>query len=144
MSNRHVAYLVRTCAITLALVACGQGDSTSPPPPSDEIQFTAAQINTLDSTARSIERDNSSDGTVKSLVDSTLLVLTSGVSARRLSVTTDLTSAALYFVGVHRVYTGAASGSTWTVVGLDDPSHLMSIVEVGGFSSSNTAQRRAQ
>jgi hypothetical protein len=137
MSNHHLARPVSTCAMLLALGACSQSDPTTPTPPADQIEFTAGQINALDSAGRAMEHNNSSDGTVKSLVDSTLLVLTSGVVAKRLDVTTDLTSAPLYFVGVHRVYTGAASFSTWTVVGMDDPSHLTSIVEVGGFAPSN-------
>ena len=138
MSNHHSARPVLTCAILLTLGACSQGEPTTPAPPADQIQFTAGQISSLDSTGRVMVQNNSSDPTVKALVDSTLLVLTSGVVAKRLNVTTDLTSAPLYFVGVHRVYTGAASFSTWTVVGMDDPSHLTSIVEVGAFTPSNT------
>src|SRR5689334_1116011 len=134
---RSIARL-STCLIVLGSAACHNGDLTNPLPPSDQIVFTGAQINSLDSTGRALEQNNSTDGTVKALVDSTLLVLTSGIVAKRLDVTTDLTSAPLYFVGVHRVYTGAASFSTWTIVGMDDPSHLTSIVEVGGFSPTNT------
>lgn len=126
------------CVILLTLGACSQSDPTVPMSPADQIEFTAAQINSLDSTGRVLEQSNSSDPTVKALVDSTLLVLTSGIVAKRLDVATDLTSAPLYFVGVHRVYTGAASFSTWTVVGMDNPSHLTSIVEVGAFAPSNT------
>ena len=138
MSNGHLTRPVLTCVILLALGACSQRHPTTPTPPADQIEFTPGQINSLDSTGRVMEQNNSSDGTVKALVDSTLLVLTSGIVAKRLDVTTDLTSAPLYFVGVHRVYTGAASFSTWTIVGMDDPSHLTSIVEVGGFAPSNT------
>src|SRR5690348_2696575 len=133
MFKAHPARPVLICMILLGLGACSH-DVTNPQPPADQIEFTEAQISALDSTGRALERDNSSDGTVKALVDSTLLVLTSGVVAKRLNVTTDLTTAPLYFVGVHRVYTGAVSSSTWTVVGMDNPSHLTSIVEVGGFS----------
>lgn len=122
----------------LGIGACHRGDLASPTPPSDQIVFTPAQINSLDSTGQVLKQNNSTDPTVKALVDSTLLVLTSGVVAKRLDVATDLTSAPLYFVGVHRVYTGAASFSTWTVVGMDDPSHLTSIVELGAYSPSNT------
>jgi hypothetical protein len=138
MSNGHLARPVLACVISLALGACGASDPTTPPPPADQIELSAGQIHSLDSTGHAIEQSNASDATVKALVDSTLLVLTSGVVAKRLNVTTDLTSAPLYFVGVHRVFTGAASFSTWTVVGMDDPSHLTSIVEVGGFAPSNT------
>jgi hypothetical protein len=134
---RSIARL-STCLIVLGSAACHNGDLTNPLPPSDQIVFTGAQINSLDSTGRALEQNNSTDGTVKALVDSTLLVLTSGVVAKRLNVTTDLTTAPLYFIGVHRVYTGAASSATWTVVGMDDPSHLTSIIEIGAFAPSNT------
>lgn len=137
MSTAHSVRAVSACVTLLAFGACSH-DVTNTAPPGDEIEFSASQINSLDSTGHVLEQNNSSDPTVKALVDSTLLVLTSGVTAKRLNVTTDLTSAPLYFVGVHRVYTGAASGSTWTVVGMDDPSHLTSIVEVGGFAPTNT------
>ena len=137
MTNAHVLSRTLTSLALVAVSACSD-KATAPLPPSDQIEFTDAQINSLDSTGRALERNNSSDPTVKALVDSTLLVLTSGIVAKRLDVTTDLTSAPLYFVGVHRVYTGAASFSTWTVIGMDDPSHLTSIVEVGAFSPSNT------
>lgn len=138
MSNGHPPRPVLMCALVLALGACSDSKPTTPAPPADQIAFTPGQINSLDSTGRVLEQNNSGDPTVKALVDSTLLVLTSGIVAKRLNVTTNLTSAPLYFVGVHRVYTGAVSSSTWTVVGMDDPSHLTSIVEVGGFSPTNT------
>jgi hypothetical protein len=125
------------CVIVLAFAAC-RSEPTPPTPPADQIEFTAAHINALDSTGRVMEQSNPANATVKALVDSTLLVLTAGVVAKRLNVTTDLTTAPLYFIGVHRVYTGAASFSTWTLVGMDDPAHLTSIVEVGGFAPSNT------
>lgn len=127
-----------TGVIVFAIGACNKGDLTNPPPPPDQIVFTGAQINSLDSTVRTLEQNNASYPTVRALVDSALLVLTAGVVAKRLDVTTDLTTAPLYFVGVHRVYMGAASGSTWTVVGMDDPSHLTSIVEIGAFAPTNT------
>jgi hypothetical protein len=138
MSKTRPARRVLTCLIALAIGACHKSDLTAPSTPSDQIVFTPAQINSLDSTGHALEQSNSSDPTVWALVDSTLLVLTSGIVAKRLNVTTDLTSAPLYFVGVHRVITGAASYSTWTVVGMDDPSHLTSIVELGAFAPSNT------
>ena len=138
MSNGIPARPALTCVIVFSLAACSQTDPITPAPPSDQIEFTAGQINSLDSTGRVMEHNNSSDPTVKALVDSTLLVLTTGVVAKRLNVTTDLTSAPLYFVGVHRVYTEAASFATWTLVGMDDPSHLTSIIEVGGFAQSST------
>ncbi len=137
MPIAHPARPVLLCVVLLTLGACSQNDPTTPTPPADQIQFTGAQISSLDSTGRVLEQNNSSDPTVKALVDSTLLVLTSGIVAKRLDVTTNLTSAPLYFVGVHRVYTGASPSSTWTVVGMDDPSHLTSIVELGAYAPSN-------
>jgi hypothetical protein len=81
---------------------------------------------------------NPGNPTLKSLVDSTLLVLTAGVEAKRLDVTTNLTTKPLYFVGVHRAVNRGAGGafSTWTLVGMDDPSKLTSIVEVSGFAQT--------
>ena len=122
----------------LAVAACHSGDLTNGSPPADQIVFTPGQINSLDSTAEVLKQNNSTDPTVKAMVDSTLLVLTSGVVAKRLDVATDLTSAPLYFVGVHRVYTGSNPFATWTVIGMDNPSHLTSIVELGAFAPSKT------
>lgn len=46
----------------------------------------------------------------------------------------------LYFVGVHRAVSRATgSFSTWTVVGMDDPEKLTSLVEVSGFAQNATA-----
>jgi hypothetical protein len=140
MRNPRPAFLVPALALSLALGACG-GDSTSPIPPADQIEFSTGQIHSLDSTGHVIEQANASNATLKSLVDSTLLIFTSGVVAKRLDVTTNLTSAPLYFVGVHRVVTrtSGSSFSTWNVVGMDDPSHLTSITEVSGFAESSTS-----
>src|SRR5262249_11849561 len=77
---------------------------------------------------------------LKSLVDSTLLVLTAGVQAKRLDVTTNLTTKPLYFVGVHRAVTSTSgSFSTWTVVGMDDPEKLTSLVGGSEFAQNATA-----
>jgi hypothetical protein len=70
-------------------------------------------------------------------VDSTLMVFTAGVQARRIDVATNLTSAPLYLVGIHRaVSRPQGSFSTWTLVALDDPSHLANLIEVSGFAES--------
>ena len=131
---RTVAIL--TCG-ALVLMACS--DTTTTPPISGEsITFTSAQLNSLDSTGGAIETANPTNGSLKSLVDSTLLVFTAGVVAQRLDVTTNLTAAPLYFVGIHRVVnqSGSSSFSTWTVVGMDDPSHLVNLIEVSGFAQT--------
>jgi hypothetical protein len=140
MRSRLFLLPVLTCALLLVSGACDRRDPISPTPPPDQIELSAGQVKSLDSTANVIEQANASDGTLKSLVDSTLLVLTSGVVAKRVDVTTNLTSAPLYFVGIHRVYVRStgSSFSTWNLVGLDDPSHLTSIVEVSGFAESGT------
>jgi hypothetical protein len=127
-----------------ALLAAACGDTTNPVIVSlgDGFAFSNAQINALDSSARVVVAANPSNGTLKSLVDSTLLVLQAGVQAKRLDVTTNLSTAPLYFVGVHRVVTHATgSFSTWTLVGMDNPSQLANLVEVSGFapSANNTA-----
>jgi hypothetical protein len=137
MFNGGFSQALLPCAVLVALGACSKSEPTDPGPPADQIEFSAAQLGALDSIGRAMEHNNSADGDIRSLVDSTLFVLTSGTVAKRLDVTTNLTSLPLYFVGVHRVYTGAASFSTWTVIGMDDPVHLTSIVEVGGYTPTN-------
>lgn len=122
--------------IALSVAACGS-DTTGPhPTPTDTIVLTADVLKSLDSTAVSLEQSNPGNFDLKSLVDSTLLTLSAGVEARRLDVGTDLTTAPLYFIGVHRAFvrgTGS-SFSTWTLIGFDDPIHLTTLVEVGGFA----------
>lgn len=128
------------CFAALALAACGSTDNLAPPVVSDSLQFTATQVQALDSTAQIIVQANPGNADLKSLVDSTLLVLTAGVQAKRLDVNTNLTTAPLYFVGVHRTVSRASgSFSTWTLVGIDDPSHLANVVEVSGFAQTSNA-----
>jgi hypothetical protein len=104
------------------------------------LELTTKQLGALDSTGQAITDANPGNASLKSLVDSTLLVLTAGVQAKRLDVTTNLTTKPLYFVGVHRAVSRATgSFSTWTVVGMDDPEKLTSLVEVSGFAQNATA-----
>ena len=121
--------------------ACGASDSSSPRPTPDQLTLTDAQVHSLDSTGQVIEHGNPTNGTLRSLVDSTLLVLTAGIVPQRIDVSTDLTTAPLYFVGIHRVVTRStgSSFSTWNVVGINDPSNLTSVVEVSGFAQSSGA-----
>jgi hypothetical protein len=127
--------------IGVSLVACSNsGDSTGPTTAPDALQLTASQVTALDSSGLAIEAANPGRGDLKSLVDSTLLVLTAGVQAKRLDVVTDLTTKPLYFIGVHRAVTSAlGSFSTWTLIGMDDPAHLANIIEVSGFAQSAAA-----
>ncbi len=131
---RSVAILVAGAS---ALMAC-HDTTTTPQILGDRITFTAAQLNSLDSTGGVIETSNPTNGTLRSLVDSTLLVFTAGVEAQRLDITTNLTTAPLYFVGIHRVVNQSASSSfsTWTLVGMDDPSHLVNLIEASGFAQA--------
>ena len=136
--------LDRSAARCLAIVICGASaliacSDTTTPIVGDSITFTAAAVRSLDSTGAAIETANPTNGTLKSLVDSTLLVFTAGVAAQRLDVTTNLTAAPLFFVGIHRVVNQSAgsSFSTWTVVGMDDPSQLANLVEVSGFAQAS-------
>lgn len=129
-----------SCMFVAAITACSDSEPTQPENTPDVLQLTAKDVGSLDSTGRVINEANPGNGTLKSLVDSTLLVLTAGVQAKRLDVTTNLTTKPLYFVGVHRAFTrGTSSFSTWTLVGMDDPAKLTSIVEVSGFAQNNTA-----
>jgi hypothetical protein len=136
----RIARLVRVAGLALLGAACGGGyDGTKPLPPADQLTFTNASINSLDSTTQVIVQANPGNGTLRSLADSTLLVLTAGVQAKRVNVSTNLTSVPLYFVGIHRTVNRATGAfSTWTLVGIDDPSHLANIVEVAGFAQVAT------
>src|SRR3954470_23194357 len=77
------------------IAACG-GSDTEPTEVPSAFVLTTGQVKSLDSTAQVIVQANPGNGTLKSLVDSTLLVLTAGVTAKKLSVSTDLTAAPLY------------------------------------------------
>ena len=132
----RISSLLAGLTFSLACAGCNS-DNTSPTSSSDTLVLTSALVKSLDSVAQVIVQANPGNADLKALVDSTLLVLTAGVEARRLDVATDLTSAPLYFVGVHRaVVRPTASFSTWTLVGFDDPAHLTNIIEVSGFAQS--------
>ena len=134
----RIAGLALACALSAVLFACSDEKPTDPDDSPEVLQLTAGHVGALDSTGQEITEANPGNGTLKSLVDSTLLVLTAGVEARRLDVTTNLTTKPLYFVGVHRaVSRGTSAFSTWTLVGMDDPAKLTSLVEVGGFAQSS-------
>ena len=138
-SSLRITTLAMCCALTGLLAACSDSTPTEPIDAPDVLQLTTKQVGALDSTGRVITQANPTNGSLKSLVDSTLLVLTAGVEARRLDVTTNLTTKPLYFVGVHRaVSRGSSAFSTWTLVGMDDPSKLESLVEVSGFAQTAT------
>jgi hypothetical protein len=131
---RVLAPIVSLTAVVLA-IGCGDSDSTGPVSSTDRIVFTTATVHSLDSMAQALVQSNPANVDLKSLVDSTLLVLTAGVEAKRIDVSTNLTSSPLYFVGVHRVFTNSSS-STWSLVGFDDPAHLTNLVEVSGFAQA--------
>ena len=132
--------LTLSCMLVVTIAACSDSEPTQPQTTPEVLQLTTKDVTSLDSTGRVMNEANPGNGTLKSLVDSTLLVLTAGVEAKRLDVTTNLTTKPLYFVGVHRAFTrGTSSFSTWTLVGMDDPAKLTSIVEVSGFAQNNTA-----
>jgi len=125
------------CCLPLLCAACSGTEGTEPSSDPDLLQFTAAQIGSLDSTGQEIVRTNPGDADLKSLVDSTLSVLTAGVQAKRVAISTNLTTVPLYVVGIHRVVSSpGGSASTWTLVALDDPSRLANLIEVSGFAQS--------
>jgi hypothetical protein len=137
LTRRH-ARVVLLCGLPLFSGACS-ADDTAPTTVPDRLQLTAAQVKSLDSSGQVIVQANPGNANLKSLVDSTLAVLTAGVEARRLDIATDLTSSPLYFVGIHRaVARPTGSYSTWTVVAIDDPSRLANLVEVSGFAQNAT------
>jgi hypothetical protein len=142
MSNSPVVhrYASLTLLLTIAVAACGGSDSTGPGPVPETLQLSSAQVTSLDSSAQVILQANPGNSDLKSLVDSTLLVLTAGIQAKHIDVSTNLSTAPLYFVGIHRtVRRPFGSYSTWTIVGFDDPSHLANLVEVSGFAQTTTA-----
>ena len=125
---------------SIAAAACGSDDILTPPSPNDTIVLTGARLSSLDSTAQIIRQTNATNPELKSLVDSTLLVFTAGIEATRVNVSTNLTTAPLYFVGIHRAVSSASgSFSTWNITGMDDPMNLTSIVEVSGFAQASGA-----
>ena len=130
-----------TLSVLIPLVISCAADNTGPTPPAETIVLTPGVLNSLDSTAQVIEQANPANFDLKALVDSTLLVLSAGVVAKRLAVSTDLTTSPLYFVGIHRAVARSTGGSfsTWTLVGFDDPTHLTTLVEVDGFAQSSSA-----
>jgi hypothetical protein len=138
-SERHTRLAPLGALALLLATACGT-DNTSPSLPADRLQLTAAQVKALDSSGQAIVQANPGNADLKSLVDSTLMVLTAGVEARRVGITTNLTTAPLYLVGVHRaVARSTGSWSTWTLVAIDDPAKLVNLIEVSGFSQSTGA-----
>jgi hypothetical protein len=130
-------------ALSVAFVlGCNTGPTYSihTPPSGDSFVMTSHQSSSLDSTGQVVVTSNPGNASLQSLLDSTLQVLTAGITAKRIDVTTDLTTAPLYFVGIHRVVERASgSFSTWNVVGMDDPEALVNLVEVSGFAESGTA-----
>ena len=136
-SSLGISRLALPSIAAMVLAACGGTDSTGPDTTPDVLSLTTKQVGALDSTGQAITQANPGNATLKALVDSTLLVLTAGVQAKRLDVSTNLTTKPLYFVGVHRAVSGVNGAfSTWTLVGIDDPEKLTSLVEVAGFAAS--------
>ena len=140
MRSHVVRAALSIIAVSLSLTTsgCGGADPSSPHPNPDQITLTDAQVHSLDSTGHVLEQGNPTNGNLKSLVDSTLLVLKAGIVLQRIDVATNLTTAPLYFVAIHRVVTRStgSSFSTWNVVGINDPSNLISVVEVSGFAQA--------
>jgi hypothetical protein len=136
MRTTPVGHLAALLAIMGGIAAAACTDSTGPNPPSGEIALTAEQVSALDSAVTAAVDSNPSDPNLVALRDSALGVLAAGVKAKQLDVSTDLTTAPLYFVGIHRAYTitGGSAFSTWTVVGFDDPSHVSILIDLGGFA----------
>jgi len=135
----RAALSILAVASSLTTFACSGSDPSGPPPVlGDQITLTEGQVHSLDSTGQVIEQRNPTNPTLRSLVDSTLLVLKAGIVLRRIDVATNLTTAPLYFVAIHRVVTRStgSSFSTWNVVGINDPSNLTSVVEVSGFAQA--------
>ena len=142
MRRFHLSRLARIAVLPFAaatFVACG-GDSTSPTTPPDTLLLSGDVLKSLDSSAHAVEQANPGNVDLQALVDSSLLALNAGLTAKRLDVSTDLTTSPLYFVGIHRAINEPTGGafSTWTLVGFDDPKHLTTLVEVSGFAQAGS------
>jgi hypothetical protein len=134
--RRRQSRLTPLVGLAILLAACA-GSEITDSSPTDTLVLTAAHVASLDSSALQIARANPGNADLKSLVDSTLMVFTAGIQAKRVTVGTNLTTAPLYLVGIHRAVTRTqGSFSTWTLVALDDPSRLTSLIEVSGFAQS--------
>jgi hypothetical protein len=125
----------------VALTAACAEKTTSPTPSGETITLSSAQVSSLGARADQIADANPGNGSFRSLVDSTLLALQAGVQMQRLQVSTDLTTAPLYFVGIHRVIhqSNGGSFSTWTLVGFESPTAFANIVQTSGFAQSATS-----
>lgn len=122
--------------VAVTVAACGDG--TAPTVSPDTIRLGGAELHSLDSAGINIAQANPGSADIKSLVDSTLLALTVGVELKRVDISTNLTTAPLYMIGIHRPVKGTThSFSTWTLVAIDDPNKLGTLMEVGGFAQSN-------
>lgn len=132
--SARLNWLAVGAAVTM-LVACS-ADVTAPVTPPGVIQLTAAQVHSLDSSVNVAATNNPGNEDVRTLLDSALDVLAAGVQAKQIDVNTDVTAAPLTFVGIHRAYTNPSGGSfsTWTVVGFDDPAHLSTLIDLGGYA----------
>jgi hypothetical protein len=125
------------CGLAFSLATACDSNYTSPSSAADQLQLTVSQVKSLDSSAQVIVQANPGNADLKSLVDSTLMVLTAGVEVRRVDIVTNLTTAPLYLVGVHRAAVrSTGSWSTWTLVAMDDPGKLANLIEVSGFAQS--------
>jgi hypothetical protein len=141
MQTRPFARLSSRRALAVAalgfVAACSDKKTTEPTDSPASFNLTAAQVQAIDSIGDVVVATNPAIPDIQSLMDSTLGVLTAGIEARRVDVSTNLTTAPLYFVGIHRVIERASgSFSTWNIVGIDDPAKLASIIQVSGFKSS--------
>ncbi len=132
------------CFVTVMMVAagCSKDNPTAPEGPTGaEFTLSQAQVTALMTRADQLADANPGSGSLRSLVDSTLLALQAGVVMKRLDVQTDLTTAPLYFIGIHRVVhqPNGGSFSTWTLVGFEDPANFANIVQNSGFAPSATS-----
>ncbi len=138
----HTPTKLLFAAAILVTLGCDDNKPTTPQGPTGA-QFTLsqAQVTALTARANQIANSNPGNGTMRSLVDSSLLALQAGVVMKKLDVQTDLTTAPLYFIGIHRVIHQANGGSfsTWTLVGFEDPTDFANVIQTSGFKQSATS-----
>lgn len=135
LTVRRQSWCVAACGLALLFAACSSKGGVGPSLAPDVLQLTAAQVESLQTRAQQIAHANQGDPDLTSLVDSTLMVLMAGVQAKRVAIETNLTTAPLYLVGIHRAVTHTQGAfSTWTLVAFDDPSQLSYLIVVSGFA----------
>ena len=99
------------CVAALALAVACSDEPTSPALSGEIITLSPSQVTSLVTRSDAVADANPGNVSFRSFVDSTLVAMQAGVQMKRLDVATNLTTAPLSFVGIHRVVHKASGGS---------------------------------